>query len=102
MLIPSQSWGEDIAVDSSLVKMNLDIIKEKIAHYNIKIIAVTKYFGLRAIEAGYEAGLRLDRGHSASLAYRLQMHRGVQHFPHVDLDRRPAGDRRDREKSDRL
>ena len=58
MLIPSQSWGEDIAIDSSLVKTNLDSIKQKIAHYNVKIIAVTKYFGLKAIEAGYEAGIR--------------------------------------------
>ena len=58
MLIPSQSWGEDIAIDSSLVKMNIDSIKQNIAHYNVKIIAVTKYFGLKAILAGYEAGLR--------------------------------------------
>ena len=58
MLIPSQSWGEDIAIDSSLVKLNLGTIKENIAHYNAKIIAVTKYFGLKAIKAGYEAGIR--------------------------------------------
>ena len=58
MLIPSQSWGEDIAIDSSIVKMNLDVVKTKIAHYNIKIIAVTKYYGLKAIIAGYEAGIR--------------------------------------------
>ena len=58
MLIPSARWGEDIAVDSSLVKSNLGGIKQQIAHYNVKIIAVTKYFGLKAIEAGYEAGLR--------------------------------------------
>ena len=58
MLIPSQSWGEDIAIDSSFVKMNLDSIKQNIAHYNVKIIAVTKYFGLKAIKAGYEAGIR--------------------------------------------
>ena len=58
MLIPSQSWGEDIAIDSSFVKLNLDSIKQSIAHYNVKIIAVTKYFGLKAIEAGYEAGIR--------------------------------------------
>ena len=58
MLIPSQNWGEDIAIDSSLVKLNLESIKQKIAHYNVKIIAVTKYFGLKAIEAGYDAGLR--------------------------------------------
>ena len=58
MLIPSQSWGEDIAIDSSFVKLNLDSIKQSIAHYNVKIIAVTKYFGLKAIKAGYEAGIR--------------------------------------------
>ena len=58
MLIPSARWGEDIAVDSSLVKSNLGRIKQQIAHYNVKIIAVTKYFGLKAIEAGYDAGLR--------------------------------------------
>ena len=58
MLIPSQSWGEDIAIDSSLVRRNLDEIKKNIAHYNVKIIAVTKYFGLKAMIAGYEAGIR--------------------------------------------
>ena len=58
MLIPSQSWGEDIAIDSSLVELNLNAIKQKIAHYNVKIIAVTKYFGLKAMQAGYEAGIR--------------------------------------------
>lgn len=58
MLIPSGSWGEDIAIDSSLVKLNLSKIQENIAHYNVKIIAVTKYFGLKAIMAGYEAGIR--------------------------------------------
>ncbi len=58
MLIPSKRWGEDIAIDSALVKSNLSKIKQQIAHYNVKIIAVTKYFGLKAIEAGYEAGLR--------------------------------------------
>jgi pyridoxal phosphate enzyme (YggS family) len=58
MLIPSQNWGEDISIDSSYVKLNLDSIKESIAHYNVKIIAVTKYFGLNAIKAGYEAGVR--------------------------------------------
>ena len=58
MLIPSECWGEDKAIDCSLVKSNLSTIQEKIAHYNVKIIAVTKYFGLKAIEAGYEAGIR--------------------------------------------
>jgi len=58
MLIPAESWGENIAVDSLLVKSNLDAIREKIAHYNVKIIAVTKYFGLNAIQSGYKAGMR--------------------------------------------
>ena len=58
MLIPSQSWGEDIAIDSSLVEMNFNALKQTIAHYNVKIIAVTKYFGLKAMQAGYEAGIR--------------------------------------------
>lgn len=58
MLIPSQSWGEDIAIDSSLIKNNLNEINENIAHCKTKIIAVTKYFGLKSIIAGYEAGIR--------------------------------------------
>ena len=66
MLIPSQNWGEDIAIDSSLVKLNYDSINKNIAHYNVKIIAVTKYYGLKAIIAGYEAGLR-EFGESRAL-----------------------------------
>ena len=66
MTIPSKYWGEDIAVDLSLVKNNLSIIKQKIAHYNVKIIAVTKYFGLKAMVTGYEAGIR-DFGESRAL-----------------------------------
>ncbi len=58
MLIPSQSWGEDIAIDFSLVKNNLNVIQNNIAHYKVNIIAVTKYFGLKGIEAAYKAGLR--------------------------------------------
>ncbi|MBR1373513.1 hypothetical protein IJ556_03570, partial [bacterium] len=58
MLIPSQSWGEDIAIDFSLVKKNLNVIQNNIAHYKVNIIAVTKYFGLKGIEAAYKAGLR--------------------------------------------
>ena len=57
-MIPSQDWGEDIAVDFSLVKNNRLDIEKQIAHYNVKIIAVTKYFGLKAIQAGYKAGIR--------------------------------------------
>ncbi len=58
MFIPKQSWGEDIAIDSSFVKANLNDIQSNIAHSKTKIIAVTKYFGLRSIVAGYEAGIR--------------------------------------------
>ena len=66
MLLPSERWGEDIAIDGSLVKLNLSEIKQNIAHYNVKIIAVTKYFGLKAIQAGYEAGIR-DFGESRAV-----------------------------------
>ena len=58
MLIPSQRWGEDIVIDSSLVENNLNVLKHNIAHCKTKIIAVTKYFGRQAIISGYEAGLR--------------------------------------------
>ena len=66
MLIQSNDWGEDIKIDRSLVKTNLQEIQTNIAHYNVKIIAVTKYFGLDAILAGYEAGIR-DFGESRAL-----------------------------------
>jgi len=66
MFIPTNDWGEDIALDGSLVKMNFRSIQEKIAHCNIKIIAVTKYFGLKAIVTGYDAGIR-DFGESRAL-----------------------------------
>lgn len=58
MLIQSKDWGEDVKIDISLVKTNLQEIQTNIAHYNAKIVAVTKYFGLNAILAGYEAGIR--------------------------------------------
>ena len=51
-------WGEDISVDSTRVKENLQKIKENIAHSNVKIIAVTKYYGRNSIIAGYENGIR--------------------------------------------
>jgi pyridoxal phosphate enzyme (YggS family) len=66
MLIPSQNWGEEIAIDFSLVDRNLNEIKQNIAHCNVKIIAVTKYFGVEAIKAGYAAGIR-DFGESRAL-----------------------------------
>ncbi len=63
MLIQSKDWGEDVKIDRLLVKTNLQEIQTNIAHYNVKIIAVTKYFGLDSILAGYEAGIR-DFGES--------------------------------------
>ena len=66
MLIPSQIWGEGFEIDPKLVKANLQEIKNKIAHSKIKIVAVTKYFGLEEIKAGYEAGLR-DFGESRAI-----------------------------------
>ena len=78
MFIPSGSWGEDIAVDSSLVKLNLSTIKKNIAHYNVKIIAVTKYFGLKAIQAGYDAGIR-DFAESRALEAIEKIHNLPQH-----------------------
>ena len=58
MLIPTNRWNNDIAIDGDLVERNLNEIKNNIAHCKVKIIAVTKYFGLKAIEAGYKVGLR--------------------------------------------
>ena len=66
MLIPSQIWGEGFEIDPKLVKANLQEIKNKIAHSKVKIIAVTKYFGIDGIKAGYDAGLR-DFGESRAV-----------------------------------
>lgn len=65
-LIPSSSWGTDIEIDKELVRQNLQTIKNNIAPCKPKIIGVTKYYGLNAIIAGYEAGLR-DFGESRAL-----------------------------------
>ena len=65
-LIPSNQWGNSVAVDSRMVGENLHDIKSKIAPYKVKIVAVTKYFGLDGIVNGYEAGLR-DFGESRAL-----------------------------------
>lgn len=62
-LIPPSHWGENVSVDSELVKGNLLEIKNKIAPCKPKIIGVTKYFGLDAVVNGYKAGLR-DFGES--------------------------------------
>ena len=58
MLIPTDRWNNDIDIDSALVENNLVNLREQIAHCNVKIIGVTKYFGVKGIEAGYKAGLR--------------------------------------------
>lgn len=57
-LIPAKQWGQEVIIDRAIVKTNLQEIKKDIAHSKVKIVAVTKYFGLDAILAGYEAGLR--------------------------------------------
>ncbi len=51
-------WGVDVLVDKAVVRANLIDIENKIAPLKPRIIGVTKYFGLKAIEEGYEAGLR--------------------------------------------
>lgn len=56
--IPSSQWGEDVLVDTGIVRDNLIEIENKIAPLKPRIIGVTKYFGLNAIAKGYEAGLR--------------------------------------------
>ena len=66
ILIPTNSWGEVISVDSDVVRRNLLEIEKEIAPCKLKIIGVTKYFGLNAIVNGYKAGLR-DFGESRAL-----------------------------------
>ena len=66
MLIPSQIWGEDVHIDRAKVRANLEEIQKNIAHSKIKIIAVTKYFGLDSIKAGFEVGIR-DFGESRAI-----------------------------------
>ena len=58
ILIPTNSWGEVISVDSDVVRSNLLEIEKEIAPCKLRIIGVTKYFGLNAIVNGYKAGLR--------------------------------------------
>ena len=65
-LIPSNQWGSGVATDAKMIERNLLEIKNKIAPYNVKIVAVTKYFGLDGIVNGYKAGLR-DFGESRAL-----------------------------------
>ncbi len=66
IFIPTNSWGEVISVDSDVVRENLLEIEKEIAPCKLKIIGVTKYFGLNAIVNGYKAGLR-DFGESRAL-----------------------------------
>ena len=66
IFIPSNSWGEVISVDSGVVRRNLLEIEKEIAPCKLRIIGVTKYFGLDAIVNGYKAGLR-DFGESRAL-----------------------------------
>ena len=62
-LIPTNQWGCIAAVDKQKIEENLFDVKKKIAPYNVKIVAVTKYFGLDGILNGYQAGLK-DFGES--------------------------------------
>lgn len=57
-LIPANIWGSDVPVDEKLVEKNFLELKQEIAPYNVNIIAVTKYFGLNAMIAGYKVGIR--------------------------------------------
>ena len=65
-LIPTNKWGEDVLIDLGLLKDNLLDVQRKIAHCNVRIVAVTKYYGLDSIIKGYEAGLR-DFGESRAI-----------------------------------
>ena len=61
--MPSQILGNDFGFAEKQVERNLLEIQKNIAHYKVKIIAVTKYFGLDAIKMGYKTGIR-DFGES--------------------------------------
>lgn len=63
-LKPQSYWGiTDFSIDLASVKKNLNEIKQKVAHCKPKIIAVTKYFDINAMENAYKAGIR-DFGES--------------------------------------
>lgn len=64
--IPSNKWGSDVAISSDAIARNLLEIEEKTAHYNSRIIAVTKYYGVNALVNAYKAGIR-DFGESRVL-----------------------------------
>ena len=57
-LIPSCKWGSEVVINAEDVARNLLEIKEKVAHYSSRIIAVTKYYGVEALVNAYEAGVR--------------------------------------------
>ena len=63
MLIPAVAWGSENRVNCSLVKSNFQELQKNIAHLKVKIVAVTKYYGIDAIISGYNAGIR-DFGES--------------------------------------
>ncbi|MBQ7764452.1 YggS family pyridoxal phosphate-dependent enzyme [bacterium] len=65
-VIPTSCWGSGVSADAKLIEKNLLGIKEEFAHCKLRIIGVTKYFGLNAIVEGYNAGLR-DFGESRAL-----------------------------------
>ena len=65
-LIPVNSWGTEVEISQTLVNNNLHEIQTNIAHSKVKIVAVTKYYGLSAILARYEAGIR-DFGESRAV-----------------------------------
>ena len=65
-LIPSNLWGNNIAIEAEFIEKNLLDIKDKIAPCKPRIIGVTKYYGADAIVNGYNAGLR-DFGESRVL-----------------------------------
>ena len=65
-LIPVNSWGTEVEISQTLVNNNLHEIQTNIAHSKVKIVAVTKYYGLSAILAGSEAGIR-DFGESRAV-----------------------------------
>lgn len=65
-LIPTKVWGQEISVDENSIREHLSEIQNSIVPCKPKIIGVTKYFGLNAIEDGYKAGLR-DFGESRAI-----------------------------------
>jgi len=61
--IPSSQWGFNRQFFSEEIEANILDIQKKVAPCKPKIIAVTKYYGIDAIEKAYEAGIR-DFGES--------------------------------------